>query len=257
MEELIVPNDYDILKSYVNEINGNDSEMDDIYMGFRRNNHNIVGYMVVDKAEKGDCLGDGICITGKDNKPWIESNGIMGKGMYFYEYNFMYAFDVAKAQNKDIVGAVIRLDKVLDFTDGTAIHMINNNQENFNQYIEQKRQHCIKKLQSFKRTTSNSFLEYKNELDRLNNGKISIEDYFDYFNIISKQQKQGKFDAVRFIDFEHNNLCLGILKYQTTKLCLLNQNKVVEYFNPLNKQECEMIKCKYFDAKPNKDKIKN
>ena len=38
MGELLITEDYDILSSWVNEINGNDSEMEEMLMGFRRDN---------------------------------------------------------------------------------------------------------------------------------------------------------------------------------------------------------------------------
>ena len=75
MKELLIPQDYAILNSWVNEINGNDSEMENTPMGFKRNNKNIVGYMMVDNSEKLSCIGDGVVKTGSDNKPWIESDG--------------------------------------------------------------------------------------------------------------------------------------------------------------------------------------
>lgn len=245
MKELLIPQDYAILNSWVNEINGNDSEMENTPMGFKRNNKNIVGYMMVDNSEKLSCIGDGVVQTGSDNKPWIESDGYFGKGMYFYEYNYRYALDVSKSKRLDIVGAVISLNNVLDFTDGTVINIINENGEKFRQYITQLIQNNIKKLQGLKNTNSETYKGYSIEIERLNNGNINIADYLKFLDALSKKEKRYKYDAIRFINVESNNF-LGIPTYQATMISLKDQKKVVEYFNPLNKQEREYIENKYF-----------
>lgn len=252
MRELIIPNDYDILKPYVNEINGNDSEMEILHMGLERDNKKIIGYMVVDKSQKASCLGDGIIKDGKDNKPYIEDDGVLGRGMYFYEYNYIYARDLAKYYRKDIVGAVISLDNVFDFTDGTAIYILDNNKEKFEQYVEQKIQEYNQNLQSLKNPASNSIKRYRDEISRLRIKKFIPKDYFDYFEKLSKQQKQYKFDAVRFCNMQGDNQFCNMPKYQAIQLYMLNHKKIEEYFNPLNKQDRNEIIKKYFSKETNR-----
>lgn len=147
---LIVPQDYDILSSWVNEINGNDSEMESMQMGFKRDNKTIVAYMVVDKGQKHSCIGDVIIYTGKTEKLYIESIGTFGPGMYLFEYNYRYALDIAKSHRKDIVGAIISLDSVLDFTDGSGIKLFQANEEIFKNYLSQLLQEYQNKMQSLK-----------------------------------------------------------------------------------------------------------
>ena len=249
MNQLIIPEDYDILNSWVNEIHGNDSELENTTMSFKRNNQNIIGYMVVDKSDKSWCLGDGVVTNGTDNKPLIESNGPFGNCMYFFEYNYRYAVDVAKSKHLDIVGAIISLNNVLDFTDGTAISIINDNKEKFNQYIEQKIQTYNKKMQSIKNKNSVTFKKYSCEINRLSCGEIYITDFIEFLKVMSKKQKQCKIDAIRYCNIEYSNKCYNTPMYQSTMICLLNPKSVIEYFNPLNKQERDYVDNKYFKNK--------
>lgn len=248
MDKLIIPEDYDILNAWVNNINENDSEMENMPVGFKRNNKNIIGYMVVDRSQKHSCIGDGIIQNGKDEKPWIESNGIFGAGMYFYEYNYRYALDVAKSKKLDIVGAVISVENVLDFTDGFAISLINEKKESFNTYLNKLVQKYQEKISTLKNQNSETYKKYSNEIQRIASKNVDITDYLNFLDTLGKKEKKYKYDAIRYISSEYN-IYLGIPFYQATIMCLRNQKKVVEYFNPNNAQEREYIERKYFKEK--------
>ncbi len=246
MEELIIPEDYNILSYYTSEINGNTKEIEDLPMGFKRDNKNIIGYTITDITDKFSCIGDGIVQDGKDEpKSWLPQQGIFGKGKYFYEYNYKYAINNAKSKKLDIVGAVISPKNVLDFTDGSVINIINEQQKQFCQYIQELKSLCIQKMCMLKNKKSNTYREYENTLNRLNDNNINITDFINYLDKLGKENKKYKYDAIRYISHETNQF-LGIPIYQSTILYVRNVKSIVEYFNPLNPGTINMIQRMYF-----------
>jgi len=247
--DLQIPDNYDIMAHWNNDINGNESEIGALPMGFKRENRNIIGYAIVNKSQKYSCIGDGIIHDGKEEqKVLIETNGLYGKGMYFYEYNYAYAIDKAKSLGLDIVGAVITARHILDFTDGSATNMLKADKEQFMNYIHYLQ--CKYECELSKLKSKKAYNKYKNKLNRLSKHNIDISDYIDFLDRKMEKRKSQKPDAIRFIAYEANNY-LGIQLYQSTMLCIRDSKSIVEYFNPLNEQYRKAIIRDYFSAKDN------
>lgn len=247
MEELLIPTDYDIISAFKDEIVGNERE--DMEVIFKRQNQNIIGYLIVSRGQKYDCLyGNSPLPIGTESKPYLKSQGVFGEGMYFIEYNYKYALDYAKSQRKDIVGAVINPKNVLDFTDGSASTIIRQQQEHFNNYVLERIQQIDKKLSGMKSGRTQTFQKLTQEKWRLSNKQFAFADVLKMLDILHKEEGKPKYDAVRGIRYETNSL-FGIPEYQTTILMLRNQKVVTEYFNPLNEQERDGIIRKYFQKK--------
>lgn len=201
--------------------------------------------MVVDRSQKFSCLGDGITQNGRDEKPWIESNGPFGPGMYYFEYNYRYALDTAKSQRKDLVGSIISVNNVLDFTNGSAINVLMENEEKFGDYLNQLVQKYQEKISTLKNQNCETYKKYSNEIQRITSKNVSITDYLRFLDMLGKTEKKYKYDAIRYISSDGNPY-LGIQPYQATILCLRDHKKVVEHFNPNRKEEREYIENKYF-----------
>lgn len=136
----------------------------------------------------------------------IMESGYLGKGMYFsldnYRYNKLF-----KSSNCVVIGAVLRLGKTLDFTDGCGQQIAN---EFYKRFID------------------------KNKREPLHDEEL-IEALIRDSNI--------KYDTVKGIAVKGNRLYdkSEIYQYMSNMICIRNNTCVVRWFNPLKSNISEII----------------
>lgn len=245
--QLTIENNYEEAYNINNDpLIANDISEDEV-MSFKRENKNIVGYMCIEPNKKAILLSDGTPNPRPEKALYI-GQGILGTGMYFYEYNFRFAKEVAKAKNLDIIGAIISVNNVLDFTDYTAQSIYNKLSKEFLDYINNKKTELLDYVSGNKNKQSKTYIEKKDELQRLNNNIINIDDFYTFCNLYNKENKMRAYDSVRAIASEGMGI-FGFCWFQSTVLCIKNKYQIKEYFNPERKENNEYIYKKYFDTK--------
>lgn len=245
--QLTIENNYEDDYNINNDpLIANDVSEDEV-MNFQRDNNNIVGYMCIEPNKKAILLSDGTP-NPRPDKAFFPEKGFLGTGMYFYEYNYGYAKHFAKENNLDVIGAIISVKNVLDFTTHIAQSRCSKLSKEFTNYINNKKAELNKYITENKSKKSKTFIEKNNELQRLNNNMFDVDDVYTIYNLYAKENKMKSFDSVRGINF-CNPSKFANFGFQSTMLCIKNKNQVKEYFNPERKEHNEHIYKKYFETK--------